>query len=330
MNDVSDLDSAPVAAADTILGQVPVIDLSGPHGRLVAEIDAACRDWGFFQIIGHGISSEQIASLLDVTRSFFAQPRDVKRQHLRTRDNPWGYYDRELTKERRDRKEIFDIGPDAKGTGPRSDVFEGRTPWPPTPPALRPAIEQWVAAVDRVSAGLTALMAEALTGDRARLEEAFQPRDTSFLRLNYYPVDDPMDGERTDDADLGIHHHTDAGALTILLQDGVSGLQVFREGYWHDVRPVTGALTINIGDMTQVWSNDLYRAPVHRVLAMRDGERFSIPYFYNPAYDTLVAPLTGDPAYHPISWGEFRRRRAEGDFAAYGTEVQISQYRRAA
>ena len=106
-----------------------------------------------------------------------------------------------------------------------------------------------------------------------------------------------------------------------------AGLQVFHDGYWHDITPVPGAFTINIGDMTQVWSNDAYRAPVHRVLAMNRSERISIPYFYNPSYDTVVAPLAGEPRYAPIPWGEFRRKRADGDFADYGAEVQISDYR---
>jgi isopenicillin N synthase-like dioxygenase len=85
--------------------------------------------------------------------------------------------------------------------------------------------------------------------------------------------------------------------------------------------------------MVQVWSNDRYRAPVHRVLAMNRAERRSLAFFFNPAYDTVVAPLdklvdARHPArYAPISWGEFRRKRADGDFANYGAEVQISDYR---
>jgi isopenicillin N synthase-like dioxygenase len=85
--------------------------------------------------------------------------------------------------------------------------------------------------------------------------------------------------------------------------------------------------------MVQVWSNDRYRAPVHRVLAMDRVERLSLPFFFNPSYRTTVAPLAGlvdaaRPArYTPISWAEFRRRRADGDFADYGAEVQISDYR---
>ena len=98
------------------------------------------------------------------------------------------------------------------------------------------------------------------------------------MRLNYYPVHDPIENAATDHqpvADLGVHHHTDAGALTVLIQDEVGGLQVHRDGLWYDIPPVEGAIVINTGDMMQVWSNDIYQAAVHRVLAMEKRDRFS-------------------------------------------------------
>ena len=95
--------------------------------------------------------------------------------------------------------------------------------------------------------------------------------------------------------------------------------------------PGDGALTINVGDMMQVWSNDVYRAPLHRVLADRTRRRYSAPFFYNPAHACMVAPIptsaAAAPRYCPLNWGEFRRRRFEGDYGDYGTEVQISQWR---
>ncbi len=118
----------------------------------------------------------------------------------------------------------------------------------------------------------------------------------------------------------------------MLLQDEVSGLQVFRDGLWYDIPTVEGAMVINTGDMMQVWSNDIYQAAIHRVLAMHSRKRFSVPFFFNPAADCEVEPLpsvsgTERPArYHPIVWGEFRGKRSDGDFADYGAEVQIAQY----
>jgi isopenicillin N synthase-like dioxygenase len=86
--------------------------------------------------------------------------------------------------------------------------------------------------------------------------------------------------------------------------------------------------------MMQVWSNDIYNAPIHRVLAMESRERYSIPFFFNPAASCMVNPLPSvinaqNPSrYHGIEWGSFRGQRSDGDFADYGAEVQISQYRK--
>ena len=99
------------------------------------------------------------------------------------------------------------------------------------------------------------------------------------------------------------------------------------------VDPVAEALVVNIGDIVQVWSNDFYQAPVHRALASVSQDRYSVPFFYNPSYETICAPLdvlTNDsspPQYRPIHWGEFRWQRQQGDFANYGQENQIADYR---
>ncbi|MEO1202195.1 MAG: 2OG-Fe(II) oxygenase family protein, partial [Pseudomonadota bacterium] len=87
------------------------------------------------------------------------------------------------------------------------------------------------------------------------------------------------------------------------------------------------------GDMAQVWSNDQYRAALHRVITNTDRDRYSSPYFFNPSFDTDYAPLpscvsASNPArYRPINWREFRTKRADGDYADYGDEVQITDYR---
>jgi isopenicillin N synthase-like dioxygenase len=117
------------------------------------------------------------------------------------------------------------------------------------------------------------------------------------------------------------------------LQDAVGGLQVYRDGYWHNIAPVDGAFVINTGDMMQVWSNDNYQAALHRVLAMEETDRFSIPFFFNPAASATVSPLPTTvsaerPArYSSIDWSEFRGKRTDGDYADYGPEVQIAEYR---
>lgn len=324
---MSNPDLAPTADFLDPASGVPVIDLSEGDG-VVDRIGRACAEWGFFQVVGHGVDPALIATAMAETRAFFALPRPTKRALSRSRDNPWGYYDRELTKNVRDKKEIFDIGPERAGEGP----FAGGTPWPTERPHFQPALRAYFSACEAVSARLMESVSRSLGAPRDEMRRAFEPTHTSFLRLNFYPVRDPLDDEQAGGADLGIHHHTDAGALTLLLQDEVSGLQVYRDGAWYIVKPVADAFVVNIGDMVQVWSNDLYSAPIHRVLAMEDQDRFSLPFFYNPSYEAVVAPLEAalgrsGPHYSGIPWGEYRRRRADGDFADYGAEVQISDYR---
>ena len=91
---------------------------------------------------------------------------------------------------------------------------------------------------------------------------------------------------------------------------------------------------MNIGDIVQVWSNDRYTAALHRGLVSADAERFSAPFFFNPAYSTEYAPLPSTvdaqhpPRYRPINWGEFRARRAAGDYADHGEYHSISHYSR--
>src|SRR5689334_17231940 len=59
---------------------LPIIDLSalreGSAGRsrLAHQLDAACRRFGFFYLVGHGVSQELVASLMASSRSFFNGP----------------------------------------------------------------------------------------------------------------------------------------------------------------------------------------------------------------------------------------------------------------
>ncbi len=312
---------------------VPVIDLAGEPAQVEDAVARACAEWGFFHLVGHGLDAGLLDAAMAQARGFFAAPAHAKRALGRSRDNPWGYYDRELTKNRRDKKEIFDIGPDVAAIRVEGDVFFGETPFPAWRPELQTVARAYFAACEDLCLRLLRPVATGLGAEAGALNDAFAGAHTSFLRLNHYPTRDLLAGESGQPAGLGIHHHTDAGAITVLLTDGRPGLQVLKDDSWRPVDPVPGGLIVNIGDMAQVWSNDAYQAPLHRVLAMEAEERLSLAFFFNHAYSAIISPLPATvrrdaPArYRDISWSEFRRRGADGDFADYGSEVQISDYR---
>ncbi len=299
--------------------KLPVIDLSDPeHPGTRRAIDAACREWGFFQAVGHGIDLRQIAELRRQMRAFFTLPLAAKREIERTAVNPWGFYDRELTRHKVDWKQLFDVGPpDDSGIEPQ---------WPARLPEFQPAIEKFYDACSVLSMRILGAISLGLGVPARALDGLFRPEHTSFLRLNYYPRC-PTPG-----ANLGISPHTDSGAVTVLLQDDQPGLEVFHDGGWRLVEPLQDAMVVNIGDIVQVWSNDRYRAALHRVQVSADAERFTAAYFLNPAYSADYAPLpTTVDARHParyrsINWREFRSRRAAGDYAHAGEYAQICQY----
>jgi isopenicillin N synthase-like dioxygenase len=305
---------------------IPVIDLNASPRQLVPAIDEACKQWGFFQIVNHGVDKGLRAKFLAEARLFFSLPDGVKQSVARTRDNPWGYYDRELTKNTRDWKEIFDFGTSQPG-----DQYASAAQWPVGETVFQQTMVDWFEVCERLSETLLMRISQSLGVNENMLSEYFATH-TSFLRLNYYPpCSNPADASTNDDhveGHLGINRHTDAGALTVLVQDEVEALQVKHEHQWQTVQPESDALIINIGDLFQVWSNDRYQAPEHRVLVYSDRERISAPFFYNPAFSTQCSPLVGDRSrYRTVNWGEFREARALGDYGDYGREVQISDYR---
>jgi len=305
---------------------VPVIniaELESPGS--LAAIDRACREWGFFQVTGHGIDPPLLRSIFEVSREFFSQPTDAKRRILRDADNPWGYYDQELTKNRRDWKEIYDFGP--------ADGDKLKPRWPNGLFRLRfePVVRAYYANCRSLARRLLSAIAVNLGVSPEYLASGFDYGHTSFLRLNYYPKY-PL-AEAGSGQPFGVGEHTDSGALTLLLQDDQPGLEVNRDGRWHLVEPTPGALVINIGDIIQVWSNDEYRAALHRVVTNPASDRYSVPFFLSPSYATTYEPLpttvtTLRPArYRQIRWREFRSLRAAGDYADLGEEIQISHYR---
>lgn len=304
------------------MSALPIIDIHDLHSAATQRaIDRACREWGFFQVVSHGIGEAILRALRREMRSFFYLPLTAKRAIERTAENPWGFYDRELTQHKRDLKQIYDYGP-ADGGAIKPQL-------PRELPGFAPAIEAFYTACDALAFELVEVLATNLGMPPGSLDACFRPHHTSFLRLNYYPPALPRA------AQLGVHAHTDAGALTLLLQDEEPGLEVFHDGAWHLVEPRNDALVVNIGDIAQVWSNDRYTAALHRGrLAPTNAERFSAPFFFNPAYSATYAPLPSTvdaahpPRYRPIRWGEFRARRAAGDYADAGEYVRISHYSR--
>ena len=315
------------------ISSVPTIDIKplvepsatdDAIGNCIQEISKACEQWGFFYIANHGISHELIKNFRSDMASFFHLPEDTLKAIKRTQVNSRGYFDDELTKNQLDWKRCFDFG--AQDGSLDKKGMDGFNQWPTEAQhaTFESTMRTYFGKMEQLSQLLLRAICKSLGMDKDSLKENFDANHTSYLRLNYYPLcPDP-------DNHLSIHHHTDAGALTILYQDNhVTSLQVQKDGEWHFIPPREDTFVINIGDMIQVWSNDRYKAPLHQVQANSEKERYSAPFFYNPSYASDVEPLVkekSEAVYNVLNWGEFRAKRFAGDYADVGEEVQIANY----
>jgi isopenicillin N synthase-like dioxygenase len=307
---------------------VPTVDLGDPSATSLDALDRACRDHGFFLLTGHGLDDVTTRTFM-AARRFFDAPRSVKEAVRRDADNPLGYNDRELTKRRRDHKEVFDVVDPVQGRASRYNR------WPELD-GFREAISEHYDACSDVAARTVDLVLSALGLTAGERRDHAGDRTTSNMRLNHYTVGDPVPaGERAGLGELGdvaLGHHTDLGLLTLLIQDDVGGLQAqSTEHGWIDVEPRPGTLVVNLADCMQVWSNDRYRAAVHRVLPMTVSTRMSIPYFFNPARDRVIEPiaaLAGDaPRYRAFAFRQLIDARSADNYADAGApDTQISDY----
>ncbi|KAK7382655.1 hypothetical protein VNO80_01624 [Phaseolus coccineus] len=184
--------------------------------------------------------------------------------------------------------------------------------------------------MEKLSFKLMELIALSLGLEAKRFEEFFMKDQTSFIRLNHYPrCPNP-------DLALGVGPHKDIGALTILAQEEVAGLEVKRkvDEEWIRVKLIPDAYIINLGDIVQVWSNDAFESPEHRVVVNSEKERFSTPFFFFPAQETEVKPLEelindqNPSKYRPYKWGKFLVHRFNTNFKKRKVDnIQIYHYK---
>ena len=223
-------------------------------------IGTACRTWGMFYIVNHG-TEEASEAFEEQAKIFFDSPLSVKDSVRRQVNNSRGFADDELTKQKVDMKEIFDVGhkpvqslPD---DAPENQMLDGYNQWPVSPDLqhFRSTVESYYQACSDLALILLHAMSIDLGIDPNIFLRPFVEH-TSFLRLNYYPVPPHSEGHQES---LGISRHTDAGVLTLLLQDTNSALEVYSgskedhgDGVWVPVDPIEGALAINVCDMLQV------------------------------------------------------------------------------
>lgn len=289
---------------------IPIIDLRGlystnPHEKASTfkQISEACKEWGFFQIVNHGVSHDLMDLAKETWRQFFHLPMEVKQLYANSPKTYEGYGSRLGVK----KGAILDW----------SDYYylhylplslKDYNKWPSLPPSCREVFDEYGIELVKLCERLMKVLSINLGLEENFLQNAFGGEDIgACIRVNYFPK--CPQPELT----LGLSSHSDPGGITLLLPDDqVHGLQVRKGDNWITVKPVRNAFIVNIGDQIQVLSNAIYRSVEHRVLANSHKERVSLAFFYNPKSDIPIEPAKelvkpDKPALYPaMTFDEYR------------------------
>lgn len=312
----------------THLSQIPAIDFASfspenpaEQQRIADEINQACRSVGFFYIRNHGISQSLIDKVFGQMQNFFALPLETKHQLAWSDEvSNRGYVavERERLDPNQpgDLKEAFNIGKDGN-LGEAALTLNG---WPENLAEFQPTVVEFGQACAMEMLRILQAFAIAL-----RLPENFftplHDQYDNILRLLHYPpiARTPQPGQVRAGA------HSDYGSLTLLFQDQIGGLEVQTvRGEWVAATPIPGTILVNIGDLMQRWTNDVFRSTLHRVVIPQEEKqgqhRYSMAYFCHPNPDIAIACLPTcqssqqPPQYPPILAGDYLLSRLQATY----------------
>ncbi|HEV2779842.1 MAG TPA: 2-oxoglutarate and iron-dependent oxygenase domain-containing protein [Actinophytocola sp.] len=298
----------------------PLVDRSPDRHAVAAEIGRACREDGFFYVVGHGVSESLQARLEELSREFFAQDLERKLEiHMSRGGRAWrGYFPvgDELTSGRPDLKEGLYFGAELPADHPAvraGTPLHGPNLFPAHPAGLRRAVLDYLAALTTLGHTLMSGIALSLDLDEHYFADRYTADPLILFRIFNYPAVPAADGS------WGVGEHTDYGLLTILRQDGTGGLQVRSHSGWLDATPIPGSFVCNIGDMLDRLTGGRYRSTPHRVLPSTTRDRLSWPFFFDPAFTADVTPVAhralADP--HTGRWDNASPHDFHGTYGDY-------------
>ncbi|KAF3456803.1 hypothetical protein FNV43_RR01457 [Rhamnella rubrinervis] len=229
---------------------------------VIDQVRYACENWGFFQVVNHGIPASVLDGIIDGVRRFHEEDPEVKK----------AFYGRDYTNKKVSYITNFDLY-EAPATNWRDSLHCFMAPTRPDPedlPAVcREIVLDYSDKVMALGSTLFQMVSEAHGLNPNHLNEIGCSDGLVLIGHYYPPCPEP-------DLTLGLSHHSDSSFLTVLLQDQIGGLQVLHENQWVAIH---GALVINVGDLLQLISNDKFISVNHRVLAQNVGARISIACF---------------------------------------------------
>lgn len=303
---------------------VPVLDAQRVMLQDWQLLGKACREWGVFRLVNHGIPPALLTQIQDQAKQLFSFPFEAKQAMVSTTSSIsyfWGTAalapsGAPLPLPNVDRIEGFNV--------PVSQLskFTSETHHHPLLDSFMLLLREYESHLCR----LARLMYEAI-GKNLKLDPALScsnlDESTGTIRVYRYPRHLSPSAPS-----LGLKEHTDSSLLTILVQNNVAGLQVLKDGRWVSVQPINNtSLVVNIGDMLQVLSDDEYKSVKHRVVVSeeeenKEEERLSVCYFVFPAEESVIR----SSCYRPFTYAQFRAQ-VQHDIRDTGIKLGLHHFK---
>ena len=322
-------------AIEAAVNNIPVIDLSPfidgdrqDKQAVARTIYRACHEVGFMYLKNHGISQEASALAFEQSRKFFALPLEKKQAVVWSSEiSNRGYVgiERERLDETKpgDLKEAFNVGSEVPFNGVNiAQQSLVMNLWPTEPEEFKAVISDFFKVCAEAAEQIFRAFAIALQMPETYIAQRHQTQDYTLRLLHYPPLNVnvlPKLGQ------IRAGAHSDYGTLTLLFQDDVGGLEVqLSSGEWMAAPSIPDAILINTGDLTQRWSNDVFRSTKHRVRlpqpdqARRD--RYSIAFFCQPDADADISCFPScqgrdnPPRYAPVKAGDYLLSRLRATY----------------
>jgi len=315
--------------------KIPIIDISSLismsscNKNCLKEIEKVCVETGFFGISHHGIAENTLNNLLKVAQDFFKQPTISKcRYQIGLNGRHSGYVpfsERGLYSDETEQRfyEAFDISHELPMFDPdhlKGNIFFGPNNWPEIS-EFKLVVDDYFHKMRHLSTVMVKAFEEILDMPQGYMLSKMN-KPTSQLRLIHYAKRNVMPS--TTKTNMGAH--TDYELFTILYTTA-AGLQTQNlQGKWVDVPVMDGILTINLGDMLEVWSNGKFKSNLHRVVD-KGIERFSFPYFSSLDFETTVEPWIKKakelekPNYKSVVAGHHLLQQVCRDFSYLRTQI---------
>ncbi|CAD5328105.1 Oxoglutarate/iron-dependent dioxygenase [Arabidopsis thaliana x Arabidopsis arenosa] len=278
---------------------IPTVDLSSSDSAREA-IGDACRDWGAFHVINHGVPIHLLDRMRSLGLSFFQDsPMEEKLRYAcdSTSAASEGYGSRMLLGAKDDVvldwRDYFD-----HHTFPPSR----RNPshWPIHPSDYRQVVGEYGDEMKKLAQMLLGLISESLGLPCSSIEEAVGEIYQNITVSYYPPCPQP-------ELTLGLQSHSDFGAITLLIQDDVEGLQLYKDAQWLTVPPISDAILVLIADQTEIITNGRYKSAQHRAVTNANRARLSVATFHDPSKTARIAPVSqlSPPSYKEVVYGQY-------------------------